>query len=133
MKGEIVDAQIAANEWMVSNSGNEYLALRVVVAGEEYVASIYFTEKSIGMARSKLRACGFDPDTQELAEIGKSISLVGRNVQVDIYNDTYGGKTRVKADICTDAPPNRERIVALQAQLRAAKKSSTETDEEIPF
>lgn len=93
---------------------------------------IYITPKSAGIARGKLRKCGFDLDKQKLSEIEQNdVLLCGNEVDVVLVkNGQY-----MNIDIPTERPKlKKEEVDSAQAMLDSAKKDEGDQDNaDIPF
>lgn len=87
--------------------------------GEAGDTVIFLTEKSAGIARASLKACGFDPDAEDLAVLEQDeVHLANR--EVDILVEPYNGKLQAKILLRT-SPPSGE-VKKMQDLLRGAKK-----------
>ena len=117
--------------WVTSQAGTPGLAVRVGImddfagAEEEITGTIWLSPKAMGMARMQLKALGFDCDTQELSEIGVSVSFIDRECDVVLKEEQYKGKVSIKMDRfgAGAPPPTKDALVKAQAGLRAAKKA----------
>ena len=123
-------AVVTDHRWTTAQSGNPGLAVTVdVIDGfggvESMVGTIWFTPKSMGIARTQLRALGFDPDKQHVKDIGESISLRDHECEVQIAEEDYKGRTslRIRMFGGLPKPPTAAQLSALDAALAAAKKS----------
>lgn len=105
------------------------------------VGTIYTSPKAVSMARRQLKNIGFDPDTQDFGEIGKSVSLVGNEVKGGIDIEEFKGNLKVKFFGRMGGASDKA-LSAATAALRAAKKNNAPgavpaeeppTDEDIPF
>lgn len=130
-------AVVTDHRWTTAQSGNPGLAVTVdVIDGfggvESMVGTIWFTPKSMGMARTQLRALGFDPDKQHVKDIGGSISLRDHECEVQIAEEDYKGRTSLKIRMFggLPKPPTAAQLSALDAALAAAKKSGGKADAE---
>lgn len=133
---------IKRNSIRVTKNGTEYVLIAADVEGFEFPISVWLTEKAAGMARSQLKACGFDIDKQDLLTLATDPAfLKDREIPVEVFEEEYNGKLQTKARIPTsDGGTSPTRINELQAMLRAAKKkaeevmaSAAEEEEEMPF
>lgn len=103
----------------------------VTATGESADAAIFITEKSYNMARKALKLCGFDIDTQGLAELDVKPTLLAGNY-VPLVVEEYNNRTTVKIDLDSRAPASR--LDDLTKKLRAAKSAGQKGDEgDIPF
>jgi len=127
-------AKVLEHRWTTSQKGDPSLAVKVSIItdfGDEeiYTGYIYFSDAAMGMARAQLRAFGFDPDHEELSDIGDTLSLIDREVIVQLEEHDYRGQIsiRIKRFGGSPPPPDKNSIVATQAKLRQAKKRTQET------
>jgi hypothetical protein len=92
------------------------------------VGTIWLSSASMGMARSQLKALGFDCDKNDLSEIGDTISLVGVEVDVQLKEEDYKGRISLKITRFGGAsPPTPKALADATAALRAAKKAAAAT------
>lgn len=93
-------------------------------SGDEIVVNIWMSEKAMGMARRRLKLCGFDPDRMSLADLQRNPRLLAGNVikKVDVEVDRYGpkGEIPLKQEVDEDL------LGRLTAGLRSAKKGPEE-------
>lgn len=130
----IYPAAIVKHWWETSRSGDPVLAFTLIARdpewGTEYPMShrVYFTPKAAGMARGQLRLLGFDPDLQDLAEIGESISFEGHETEVTVDEQVFNGKSQIRVARFGGKPKPPEKAALLKAQqaLRAAKKANSD-------
>jgi len=87
-------------------------------SGEVIGALIFLTPKAASMARAQLKSCGFDADTQSLADLANNDHLLDGNL-IDVESDEYNGKIQWK--IRTGVPVPKGRMKAHDDMLRAAK------------
>jgi hypothetical protein len=127
-------ATILKNYLEQDGKSQTYVNLKLGFQGEDQTiyTRIYITKAAAGIARAKLRKCGFDLDTQKLSEIeDNDVLLLGHEVDVMLVkNGQY-----MNADIPTKKPKiGAEALGAAQAMLDSAKKSDSEEEEaDIPF
>lgn len=127
-------ATIIKNYLEVDGKQQTYVNLKLSFEGEEQTiyTRIYITAKAAGIARAKLRKCGFDLDTQKLKEIeDNDVLLCGNEVDVNlIKNGQY-----MNAEIPTKKPKiGADALDAAQEMLDSAKKQDSEEEEaDIPF
>ena len=107
---------------------------------EELTGTIWFTEKSMRMARAQLKAFDFDPDKYDIKEIGDSISLLGMVAEVSVIVEAYQGQdyTKINRFGAGAQPPKPEDFAAVQAALvaagsKAGKAETPEPEDDIPF
>jgi predicted DNA-binding antitoxin AbrB/MazE fold protein len=119
---------------------NEKGTLRVSVklklaTGEQVFSNIYITEKSYGIARARLKKCGWDVDQFDLSELERTpLALQGNEVEVNVWKDEYNGKEILKVDVVTDQKRvSKDKLAAVTAGLREVKKTKPVTDEDVPF
>lgn len=110
------------------------------VDGEQIPAQIWITDKAMGMARQKLRKCGFDVDKCNLRELEDNHELLAGNaVDLDITDEEFNGQTRLKCEIVTRSVPDKKRCDQLTQALRNVKCAEVVpageqvSDEDIPF
>lgn len=124
-------ASIISHGLATTPGGSEYIAIRLGVEGEEIVAKIWLTEKSYGMARRQLKMCGFDIDAMDLSELHANKELLAGNVvPIEVKDE---GKYGLQANIATATPVSKDRMGAITARLRSAKKKGDPEAEEVPF
>lgn len=112
-----------------------YVNLKLGFDGEDQTlyTRIYVTPKAAGIARAKLRKCGFDLDTQKLKEIEDNEELLSGN-EVDV-NLVKNGQY-MNAEIPTKKPKLApEALEDAQRMLDSAKGGDRPEEEEadIPF
>lgn len=129
VKGKIVSHRTQEN-----NDKVIVIVSCATASGESADARIYITEKSYGMARRALKMCGFDIETQSLAELDTRPNLLAGNY-VPLIVEEYNGKTQVKIDL--DARASAAKLDDLTKRLRAAKKAGADASPDdhgdIPF
>jgi hypothetical protein len=116
--GEKVSAKIVKT--LVREIGqNDAVEVRAELASGEIVgALIFLTRAAANMARSQLKACGFDVDTQSLATLMVEETLLAGNF-IDLESEDYNGKIQWK--IRTAKPVPEARLFDHDAMLRSAK------------
>ena len=87
-------------------------------SGEVVGALIFLTPAAANMARGQLKACGFDADTQSLADLANDEHLLDGNF-IDLESEEYNGNIQWK--IRTGKPVPKGRMKAHDAMLRGAK------------
>lgn len=114
----------------------EILDITFDVDGEPIGGAIWFTDKSMSMARGQLKVCGFDSSKESLATLDANPKhLSGRKVPIEI--EDYNG--RLQAKVITSEGPTKKRLAELDKALRSVKKDTTtlhassEGDDDIPF
>jgi len=102
-------------------NGKEAIRITVEITGEDqnHNVLIYLTEKSIGMARASLKACGFDCDKQDLAEIDCTPPCLHGKV-VDLIAEEWNGKLRLSIDL--NRRMEKAQLSSLTKKLRDVKK-----------
>lgn len=100
------------------------IVVRCDVNGETADATIYMTEKALGMSRRALKVCGFDIDKNDLSMLDIKPTLLAGN-PVPLMVDEWNGKTQIKIDI--DGRAEKAALEAMTKQLRAVKKSNNAT------
>jgi hypothetical protein len=134
----VYQAEVRKHTWGYSQSGTPFLSVDLLIFtdfGEEAMnGRIYFSAKSMGIGRQNLKALGFDPDTQEVEEVGDSISFIGNQCTIELQEQEYNGRTELKvARWGTVKPPDKEALRKLGADLKAAKtRKKTSDGPELP-
>ncbi len=127
-------ARILKNYVEVDGKAQLYVNLKCGFDGEEQTlyTRIYVTEKASGIARAKLRKCGFDLDKQKLTELQDNDELLTGN-EVDVMLVKNGQYMNV--DIPTQKPKvPADQLAVAQKMLDSAKKSNEPEEEgDIPF
>jgi hypothetical protein len=126
-KAKILNAYVGVNE----TSKNIFVNLKLELgSGDKVYSKIYLTEKSMGIARARLKRCGFDPDRQALEDIDQNASLLtGNEVLVDVYEESYQGKQQIRVDVVIDRPKADKSALARATEgLRKAKEADTSDD-----
>ena len=121
------------NWWTHAQTGTRALAVKVGVEDfenggtQELVGNIYFTDKSMGLARAQLKALGFDCEKESIRTLTEK-SLVGRTVTVVLEDNQKGGLKVARFGVFgnRDAPKEDE-FTKMDNALRAAKKSKPAT------
>ena len=131
----VYEAIVVSHHWITARTGTTGLQVVISVVdqwGEEHemTGTIYMSKKSMGMARAQLKALGFDPDHQELAELGYEISLSGNPCQAELAEEEYNGRKSLKVKWFGKhlPPPSKEQLAETQKALQAAKHSQTESE-----
>lgn len=109
-----------------SDGGTLYVLLSVQIKKVVFAVPVYITEKSKGIARAQLKACGFSVDRHPLSVLEKQPTfLAGHTAPVEIYEEEYGGKLRTKARIVTSKVSGvaANEIDHAEILLRSAKKA----------
>ena len=110
---------------MKPDNGNLFVNLKMeLTTGENVYSRIFITEKSMGIARARLKKCGFDVDAQELADIEQNSDLLtGNQVPVDVYEEMYMGKNQTRVEITLDhLKVDKSALTRATKALRNAKK-----------
>lgn len=129
-------AIVTGTRWTTSQGGNAGLTVNVDVDDNgDFVSmfgTIWFTPKSMGMARGQLKALGFDPDHQHVRDIGGEISLVDQRCEVQVVEEDYKGQKQIKIGRFGGGPkpPSPELLASLDAKLAKAKKSGDDDGED---
>ncbi len=92
-------------------------------------AQIYLTRKSLGIARARLKAIGFDIDEHDLEELADHPALLaGQVAEVELADETYRGNTSLKVVNIgrPKAKMKKEDLAALTRGMREAKKRDEE-------
>ena len=98
-----------------------------VVGEESCDVLIFITEKSLGIARASLKACGFNIDTTDLSALDQFPSPIEGN-EVPIYVEDYNGKLRANVEL--NRKPEPGTLADLTKSLRDVKKK---TGDDLPF
>jgi hypothetical protein len=117
-------AEILKTSVYTKDNGTVDVNVRFVFSDRsEMSAHIYITEKRKHMARAELKACGFDPDNQDVWDLDEHPDLLTTNeVPVIVFMDEYEGKRRLKCEI--DIPkskPDPNKMKKATMLLREAK------------
>lgn len=57
---------------------------------QKIAGNVYFTEKAIRIARKSLKALGFNPDTQKIADLDENQTLLrGNRCEIEIVEEEY--------------------------------------------
>lgn len=125
--GGIYPARVLSHSWTKAQSGAPGLNIKCSVAdpdgdAADLFGTIYFTDASMGMARRQMKNLGFDPDTQDVFDIGKTVSLIGQDVQGGVTLEEFKGKTKIGFFGARVSAPDPAALKALTGKLRAAKK-----------
>ena len=128
---------VIKKHWFTTSAmkGTPGLAVKVEISdewdeGQTFVGTIWLSPNAMGMARSQLKALGFDCDTHELSELEGEVSLVDRAVDVELREEDFRGKTELKiARFGGSAPkPTKDALSSATKELRAAKKAAKESE-----
>lgn len=118
-KGTVVRHYVGATD-----NGSPYVAVVIRPRGEEetITARVYLTTKALRMAERQLAQCGFDIHGQEIQDLEDSPELLaGREVNVNIYESEYQGRTSVKCDIVIPRVTiDRAKLSELTEKMRQA-------------
>jgi hypothetical protein len=85
-------------------------------SGEDVEARIWLTEGAASMARQQLRALGFDPDTEDVAQLDETGRLNGLSVEFTLRYGEYRGKVQQEWNVAGA----RQDTSSLNAMLRGA-------------
>ena len=129
----IQNGTIVSHSLAESQNGTPYVKLKVNIEDEVVDVAVYLSDKAAGMARRALRLCGFDIDTESVYTLQTNTrKLAGNKVEINVHEEEWKGKVKVKYDIAIVDPALKESSVAgLDAMLRAAK-ADEESEEEAP-
>ena len=89
--------------------------------GEEGEVVIWFSDKSMGIARKSLKLCGFDPDSESFGIIADVQDHL-KGHKVDVIVEEWNGK--IRAQIALGEALGKKTIASIQSALRAAKKGN---------
>jgi hypothetical protein len=120
---------IRSSNIYTKDNGTVDIAIKMEFApgGEFLTSHIYITEKAKGIARARLKKCGFDPDAQDVNDLdnGEHSPIVGNSVLVDVFENEYpvgSGKKKLKAEIPLERQkPDARKVKAANNWLREAK------------
>lgn len=98
------------------------------VAGEQEAiwGDIWLSEAALGMARQRLKACGFDVDKEDVGILDSNRNhLSGRKVQIEVVEEEFNGQTRLKVGRIGDTRPKdaAQQLSAFTKSLREVKKA----------
>jgi len=143
MIGEgVYDAVVKETDWTTSSKGTFGLKVNVAVLENqkeecEMEGRIWFSKSSMKMARAQLKAIGFEPDTQEMMDIGSDISLVGKPCKVTLKNEEWKGNWNLRIAYfgVWGEKPKKKDIENIQEAIRAesSNESKDEDEDQIPF
>lgn len=94
----------------------------------------FSSEKSNEITRKAIRAMGFDIDRQDIEDLqNNQVLLAGVKVRATVEEQEYKGQVnnRITWINPIKVPPSKEVMKALTLRLRAAKKSTPNTSEEL--
>ena len=125
-------AQILKTSVFTKDNGTVDVNVRLVFAdNSEMSAHIYITEKRKRMARAELKACGFDPDHQDVWDLeDRPDLLLSNEVPVVVFMDEWQGKRRLKCEIDIPAAKVDQDMVKKATNLLREAKSKDEQAEE---
>jgi hypothetical protein len=112
-----------------SKSGTKYLAIKLGVGTELKTTKIYFSQRSMGIARAKLSNIGFDIDLNGLEVLSENPGyFMGKEITVDIWQEEYNGRTMDKVEIPFERPRvSREDLEGITDSLRKEKKGKSKS------
>lgn len=116
-----------------SATGTPFLRVDLNVDGVgSKTTYVYLSEKALGMAKDRLRVCGFDFDHRDLGELEIDHELLaGNQVTVEIKQETYQNKPRERVEIVTDSRPvSAAKLAHVQSLLRG---EGADDEDHIPF
>jgi len=120
----------------VTDEGGEFIQVAVTVEfkdgerGTKYVSNK--TPKGLELMRKTLKACGFDVDKNDIAELaGNPLLLDGEECIAVVGENTYNGTTSKRIDWINKIrkAPGAGAMSDLTAKLRAVKKADEEKQE----
>jgi hypothetical protein len=89
-----------------SQKGTPYVAVIAELNDEDFkgltvYCDIWVTPRSRDLALRQLSICGFDPDEHDWGDLDLDASsvIVGNEIEVEVEDDSYRGKTRKRANI----------------------------------
>ena len=124
-------ATILKNDVRAAGTGTEFVYLLLENAeGEKIASQIWFSKKSMNIAKAQLRACGFDTHSESLLLLKENPKhLAGKKVDIDVEEEEYRGQSQVKARIVTENNISNKRISQLDGLLKGSEKE----EDDIPF
>lgn len=135
------NCEVIENWWTHSQNGNLGLAIRVAIPTEdgpqELIGTIWFTDKSAGLAYAQLRELGFEAKERSLNEVTEN-SLIGLTPTVVLEEGQRGIRIARFGVSGQKVKPPREQLDKLDKQLKNLKKKDasgepTPDDSDIPF
>ena len=96
---------------------------------EEIWGNVYLSEKAMGMARARLKACGFDCDSQSLCDLEEQPDmLAGNRTEIEVAIEEYNGNAQLKVVNIGKGyeSPGPDKLRKYDAALRAAKNRKEE-------
>ena len=123
------DCEVLSTALTTSGGGTPGMDVIVVIPelNEEVTGTIWLTVKAAGMAKKQFKALGVDFATEDLNVLDQNQTLRGRKTVIELGEDTYLGRTKIKVRYFGDGrgeKPSAEAVTAAQAALRAAKDES---------
>jgi len=122
--GQRYEATVLETRHGIDRAGYAALKVKVKVldieGDQELWGAIYTSPKAVGMGRKQFQAIGFNPDTQQLEEIGRGISLAGNPVKDGVEVEEYNGTLKVRCFGMVGGA-SKKALQAATAALRAAK------------
>ena len=130
--GQRVEAEIIGNG-IRTLGDKDAISIKFEAEGETGESLIFLTPKSMGIARAKLKLCGFNADTESLAVLVENPTrLAGRKIPIEV--DEYKG--RMQFVIPMSDAPSKKRVAELDAQMKKAKGGNQPDaieEDSIPF
>lgn len=121
-RGEIYTHYIGSND-----NGNAFVGFKIYAEhwDDPLTSKVYLTKAAMGIARAKLKACGFDIDKQPLRLLDEQPELLqGTHIEVEVTEEVYNNKPYTKCEIVTGfGKVDAAKLDELTEQLRAAKGS----------
>ena len=132
MEGAQVAEILRTSVYTKEATGTVDVNVRLVFSDRsEMSAHIYITEKRKHMARAELKACGFDPDKQDVWDLDEHPDMLATNeVPVVVFMDEWEGKRRLKCEIdIPKAKPDPNQMKKATTWLREDKSKAEEPNE----
>ena len=131
MEGAQVAEILKHSVWTKENGTVDVNILFVFADHSEMSAHVYITEKRKRMARQELKACGFNPDIQDVWDLNENQQLLlGNEVPVVVFMDEWQGKRRLKCEIdIPEAKVDQDMVKKATNLLREAKSKDEQAEE----
>lgn len=130
---------IQRHQWVQSQANPDNLGLQIWVSLVDHITNqedtipgtIWFSDKSMGMARRSLKEIGFDPDSQHIKDIGGAVEIVGREVDC-IVEEKNGRASISKFGKGGGIKPTADAFDRMQKGLASAEKPKAEKFDDLP-
>ena len=99
--------------------------------GAQTQVLIFLTDKSMGIARTQLKACGFDVDKYDIDALDDDQTMLAGN-KIPLIIEEYNGK--IRAGINLNRSVDKDKRPSITKKLRDAKKTQVApAEDDIPF